>query len=169
MSVEKAKEFLRECRRNEEAVRILEQLPRPKSQDEAIAQLVEAAGRIGIQITAEDVAEAVRELEQELRARTDAAADGLQAIDDDSLEEAAGGIYYFTTTDSNDVAERKRVFKCFKDFTDTSCLNEDACKYVSIRYYDCDKVYYEKGEEYDCYYAEFLCLSNFFYSPDPLP
>ena len=54
MAVDKAKQFLKEYRSNEEAVKILEQAPQPKSEDEAIARLVETAGKLGTRNTEEE-------------------------------------------------------------------------------------------------------------------
>lgn len=105
-----------------------------------------------------------------MRAKTDAAADGLQAIDDDSLEEVAGGVYFFQLDQG--YASRnatKRVFGCAEDFTDLDCFRNDACDSYFVKYYDCEGQYYKKGEEYECYFTEYWCLSNFFNSPDPLP
>ena len=57
MSKEKAKQFLTEYRDNEEAMKILKQFPEPKTDEEAISCFVEAAGKIGLQITEEEMAE----------------------------------------------------------------------------------------------------------------
>ena len=91
MSVEKAKQFLKEYRNNKEAVKIMKQFSEPKSSDEAIAQFVETAGKLGTRITAEDMAKAIRELTEEMKAKTDAAAEDLTALEDDDLGKAAGG------------------------------------------------------------------------------
>ena len=148
MSKENAKEFLKEYRNNEEAMKILAQFPQPKSPDEAIAQLIETAGKLGIRITEEDMAKAGQELKEELKAKTDAAADDLQALDDDDLAETAGGVYYFADPKNG---ARKKEYDCFKDFTDTSCTFADACWAFTICYYDCPEKYHKKDAEQDCF------------------
>ena len=157
MSVDKAKQFLKEYRSNEEAVKILEQAPQPKSEDEAIARLVETAGKLGTRITEEDMAKAVRELKEELKAKTDAAADDLQAMDDDDLEEAAGGFYYY-------IAGRKRNYNtCFEDYkAGETCAFEDACKYAQVRYYGCsgEGQFYAEGKENGCILYDIMCDSS---------
>jgi hypothetical protein len=59
------------------------------------------------------MAKAIRELTEEMKAKTDAAADDLQAMDDDSLEEAVGGAYYYV---SNGESGRKRKYNCYEDY-----------------------------------------------------
>ena len=159
MSVEKAKQFLKEYRNNKEAVKIMKQFSEPKSSDEAIAQFVETAGKLGTRITAEDMAKAIRELTEEMKAKTDAAADDLQAMDDDDLEEAAGGggFYYY-------VGGRKRNYNtCFEDYkAGETCAFEDACKYAQVRYYGCsgEGQFYAEGAENGCTLYDIMCDSK---------
>ena len=146
MSVEKAKQFLKEYRNNKEAVKIMKQFSEPKSSDEAIAQFVETAGKLGTRITKEDMAKAIRELTEEMKAKTDAAADDLQAMDDDDLEEAAGGggFYYY-------VGGRKRNYNtCYEDYkAGETCAFEEACRYAQVRYNGCsgERKFYAEGKE----------------------
>ena len=160
MSVEKAKQFLKEYRNNKEAMKIMKQFSEPKSSDEAIAQFVETAGKLGTRITAEDMAKAVRELKEELKAKTDAAADDLQAMDDDSLEEVAGGAYYYV---SNGESGRKRKYNCYEDYKEgETCALTDACRYAQIRYYDCsgEGKFYAEGKENGCKLYDIMCDSS---------
>ena len=159
MSVEKAKQFLKEYRNNKEAVKIMKQFSEPKSSDEAIAQFVETAGKLGTQITKEDMAKAIRELMEEMKAKTDAVADDLQAMDDDDLEEAAGGggFYYY-------VGGRKRNYNtCFEEYkAGETCAFEDACRYAQVRYYGCsgEGKFYAEGAENGCKLYDIMCDSN---------
>ncbi len=159
MSVEKAKEFLKEYRNNEEAVKIMKQFSEPKSSDEAIAQFVETAGKLGTRITAEDMAKAIRELTEEMKAKTDAVTDDLQAMDDDDLDEAAGGggFYYY-------VGGRKRTYNtCYEDYkAGETCFLEDACKYAQVRYYGCsgEGQFYAEGKENGCKLYDIMCDSK---------
>ena len=159
MSIEKAKQFLKEYKYNEEIAKILEQYPKPRSSDEATAQLIEAVGKLGIGITEEDIAKAVQELKEEQKAKTDAAADDLQALDDDDLEEAAGGVYYYVNGENG----RKRIYACFEDHVEgETCSLEDACKYAQVRYYDCngEGKFYKEGEEKGCTLYDIMCDSS---------
>ena len=160
MSVEKAKEFLKEYRNNEEAVKFLEQLPEPKSPEELIAQLIETAGKLGTTITEDDMVKAVQELTDELKAKTDAVTDDLQAMDDDDLDEAAGGgggFYYY-------VGGRKRNYNtCYEDYkAGETCFLEDACKYAQVRYYGCsgEGQFYAEGKENGCKLYDIMCDSK---------
>ena len=157
MSKENAIKFLKEYRDNEEAVKILKQYPEPKTLDEAITQVFETAGKLGIQITKEEMMEALQELKEERKAKTDAATNDLQSLDDDDLEDVAGGVYYYNSNNFN-----KRSEGCYEDFTDTECFNNDACKYDMIMYYDCPDLYYKEGDEYGCFLRHFLCKDNLF-------
>ena len=158
MSVEKAKQFLKEYRNNKEAVKIMKQFSEPKSSDEAIAQFVETAGKLGTRITKEDMAKAIRELTEEMKAKTDAAADDLQAMDDDDLEEAAGGGFYYYG------AGRTRNYNtCFEDYkAGETCFLEDACKYAQVRYYGCsgEGQFYAEGKENCCKLYDIMCDSS---------
>ncbi len=160
MSVDKAKQFLKEYRYNEEAAKILKQFPKPRSEDEAISQLIETAGKLGIRITEEVIVKAVQELTEELKAKTDAAADDLQAMDDDDLEDAAGGAYYYV---SDGGSGRKRKYQCYKDYKEgETCSLEDACKYAQIRYYECsgEGKFYAEGAEKGCWAYDIMCEST---------
>ena len=141
MSKESAVQFLREYRSNEEARK---KYPIPKNPDEAIAKLVEISGEQGIQITAEEMAEAVLELQEELKGRTDTAVNDMEALEDDDLEDVAGGEH----------GNASKVYDtCVIDYTDTSCWDSDACAAAVYYYYDCSGEYFENGEEYDCSFS----------------
>ena len=150
MSVEKAKQFLKEYRNNKEAMKIMKQFSEPKSSDEAIAQFVETAGKLGTRITKEDMAKAIRELTEEMKAKTDAAADDLQAMDDDDLEEAAGGVYFINPSN-------RRQGGCAHEFTEEECFWHDACETANVRYYDCEGKWHPNRGEYDCKVLHYFC------------
>ena len=148
MSKEKAKQFLKEYRDNEEAMKILKQFPEPKTDEEAISCFVEAAGKIGLQITEEEMAEAARELKEERKAKTDASIDDMRTLDIGDLEDVAGGIYYLSPYG-------ERIYAgCYGDFTDDNCFNTDACNKVNIYYYDCKYTFHPEGDEYNCTWNE---------------
>lgn len=147
MSMEKAKQFLKGYRDNEEAMKILKQFPEPKTDEEAISCFVEAAGKIGLQITEEEMAEAARELKEERKTKTDASIDDMRTLDVDDLEDVAGGIYH--------IAGGERVYGgCIGDFTDDDCLAADACEKAFNFYYDCKYKFHAEGGEHNCYLKE---------------
>ena len=144
MSKEKAKQFVKEYRDNEEAVKIMKQFPEPKTDEEAISCFVEVAGKIGLQITEEEMAEAARELKEERKTKTDASTHDIKELDIDDLEDVAGGIYY--------IDGGERVYGgCCGDFTDDDCFAADACPEIHNLYYDCKYKYHAEGDEYYCF------------------
>ena len=131
----------------EEAMKILKQFPEPKTDEEAISCFVEAAGKIGLQITEEEMAEAARELKEERKKKTDASIDDMRTLDIGDLEDVAGGIYY--------IAGGERVYGgCIGDFTDFDCFAADACPKIHNLYYDCKYKYHAEGGEHNCFLKE---------------
>ena len=115
-------------------MKILKQYPKAKTRDEALGYILETAGKLGIRITDEEMAEADQELMEELKAKADAVTKDMQALDDDDLEEVAGGVHWF---DHGIYTEG-----CRFDFTDDDCYLLDACDWASEVYYGCDGSYY---------------------------
>jgi hypothetical protein len=91
MSKEIAKKFLMEYAANPEAMKLLNEYPQPETLGDGAGMLAEIAGKLGIAFTAEEMAEAIMEAEAARKARTDAAAEDLTALEDDDLGEVAGG------------------------------------------------------------------------------
>ena len=92
MSKEIARKFLMEYAANPEAMKLLNEYPQPETLGDGAKILSEIAGKLGIAFTAEEVAEAIGEAEAARKARTDAAAEDLTALEDDDLVEVAGGM-----------------------------------------------------------------------------
>ena len=91
MSKETAIKFLRELRTNEKAKELLQGRERPKSKDEAIKAYVEIAAELGEDISPEDFARALEEIEAEIHQRTEAVSSDMQELKDDDLGDVAGG------------------------------------------------------------------------------
>ena len=72
MSKESAIKFLRELKTNEKAKELLQGRERPKSKDEAIKAYAEIAAELGEDISPEDFAKALEEIEAEIHQRTEA-------------------------------------------------------------------------------------------------
>ena len=92
MAKETAKKFLLEYAANPEAMKLLNEYPQPETLGDGARILSEIAGKLGIAFTAEEMAEAIEEAEAARKARTDAAAEDLTALEDDELGEVAGGM-----------------------------------------------------------------------------
>ena len=143
MSKEIARKFLMEYAANPETMKLLNEYPQPETLGDGAKILSEIAGKLGIAFTPEEMTEAIGEAEAARKARTDAAAEDLTALEDDDLGEVAGGM---------------RDTSCWKDYycygifhtspeerTDVPCRLDYNCLTV---------VYYTK------------CENNFF-SSDP--
>ena len=94
MSKESAIKFLREVRTNEKAKELLKGKEKPKSKEDAIKAYAEVAKELGEDISPEDFAEALEEIEAEIHQRTEAVSADMQELKDDDLEGVAGGNYY---------------------------------------------------------------------------
>ena len=145
MSKENAKQFLNEFRNNKEAMELLKGYPKAKTQDESIRQIAEVAGKMGIQVTVEEMSEAANELRAERKAQTDASVNKMQKLNDTDLKNVDGGFYYVLTKDDG-----KRIYnKCIGDFTDTNCAVLDACNALTRYYYDCSgEMFADDGENH---------------------
>ena len=91
MAKETAKKFLMEYAANPEAMKLLNEYPQPETLGDGAKILAEIAGKLGIAFTPEEMTEAIGEAEAARKARTDAAAEDLTALEDDDLGEIAGG------------------------------------------------------------------------------
>ena len=145
MSKENAKQFLSEYKNNKEATDLLKEYPKAKTLDESIHNLAEVAGKMGIQVTVEEMSEAANELCAERKAQTDASVNKMQKLNDTDLENVDGGFYYVLTKDDG-----KRIYnKCIGDFTDTNCAFLDACNALTRYYYDCSgEMFADDGENH---------------------
>ena len=92
MSKEIARKFLMEYAANPEAMKLLNEYPQPETLGDGAKILAEIAGKLGIAFTPEEMTEAIGEAEAARKARTDAAAEDLTALEDDDLGEVAGGM-----------------------------------------------------------------------------
>ena len=91
MSKESAIKFLRELKTNEKAKELLQGMERPKSKEDAIKAYAEVAKELGEDISPEDFAEALEEIEAEIHQRTEAVSSDMQELEDDDLGDVAGG------------------------------------------------------------------------------
>ena len=91
MSKESAIKFLRELKTNEKAKDLLQGMEKPKNKDEAIKAYAEVAKELGEDISPEDFAQALKEIEAEIHQKTEAVSADMVELEDNDLENVAGG------------------------------------------------------------------------------
>ena len=91
MSKESAIKFLRELKINEKAKELLQGRERPKNRDDAIKAYAEVAKELGEDISAEDITQALKEIEAEIHHKTEAVSADMVELEDDDVENVAGG------------------------------------------------------------------------------
>ena len=129
MSKESAIKFLRELKTNEKAKELLQGRERPKSKDEAIKAYAEIAAELGEDISPEDFARALEEIEAEIHQRTEAVSADMVELQDDDLEGVAGGYW-----EEDGCADTYSLLSL--------CREIDYC-YFSISNYECYNEYME--------------------------
>ena len=91
MSKESAIRFLRELGTNEKAQKLLQSKEAPKSKDDIIKAYAEVATELGEELSPEDVAIALEEIETEIRQKTKAASSDIAELEDEDVEDVAAG------------------------------------------------------------------------------
>ena len=91
MSKESAIKFLRELRTNEKAKELLKGKEKPKSKEDVIKAYVEIAAELGEDLSAEDIAKALEEIEIEIHHNAEVVSADIVELDDDDIENVAGG------------------------------------------------------------------------------
>ena len=119
MSKESAIKFLRELRTNEKAKELLKGKEKPKSKEDVIKAYVEIAAALGEDISAEDIAKALEEIEIEIHHNAEVLSADIVELDDDDIENVAGG---------------EIDLGCQNDF-EGWCLKNDFCLVVENNYY----------------------------------
>ena len=126
MSKETAIKFLRELRTNEKAKELLQGMEKPKNKDDAIKAYAEIAAKLGEDISQEDFAWSLEEIEKEIHQRTETVSADMEELEDDDLEGVAGGFYRYVLGSCASAPLNKVYDKCENDFTDTSCYISEA-------------------------------------------
>ncbi len=91
MSKEIAIRFIEEVRENKRAVELLKSKGTLTDKEELAKLLAEMAAESGKEISEEDFAEALKEIDAAVRQKTDAAAADLEVLADEDLKNVAGG------------------------------------------------------------------------------
>ncbi len=154
MSVDKAKQFLNALNGKGARDAWKAKMAGTKSDEEAVEAAVGLAREMGYDVTGEDINEAMNALKSELMEKTEKAVEGLQEMDDDSLEDVAGGEVFWVNEISKKV---KKNYGCKFNFTDDDCYLEDACEILSIVYNGSEKTYFKEAciWEKDCFFREY--------------
>ena len=138
MSKESAMKFLNTLGKNERVLELLKAKKKPESIEEQANIYSEIASELGEQIAPEDFTQAIQDLEERIKQKTEAAASDLVALEDDHVEDIAGGFYYHPD-------QYTKVYECCYDFVDTDCWWEDACELLQVTYNDCSETYSHFG------------------------
>ena len=135
MSKESALQFLNTLGTNERAKELLNNRKKPENFEEQANIYSEIASELGEQIAPEDFTQAIQDLEERIKQKTEAAASDLVALEDDHVEDIAGGFYYHPD-------KYTKVYECCYDFVDTDCWWQDACEVLQVTYNDCSETYF---------------------------
>ena len=91
MSKESAIRFLREMRSNEKTKDLLQGLGNPESIEDKIKACAKIAHALGEDVSYEDLADALEEIEAGIRHKADAASAQMVKLEDEDVENVAGG------------------------------------------------------------------------------
>ena len=164
MSKESAIKFLRELRTNEKAKELLRGRERPKDKEDAIKAYAEVAAELGEDISPEDFAQVLEEIEAEIHQKTETVSSDMKELEDDDLQDVAGGFYRIdidakkkeSTLRALKISSYEKVYnQCRSDYVDTNCWRSDACSVTVHYYYDCSGKYFANGAENDCIVSQF--------------
>ena len=91
MSKESAIRFLREMRSNEKTKDLLQGLGKPASIEDKIKACAKIAHDLGEDVSYEDLADALEEIEAGIRHKAEAASSDIAELEDEDVENVAGG------------------------------------------------------------------------------
>ena len=94
MSRESAIQFLKELGTNEKAQKLLQSKEAPKSKDDIIKAYAEVATELGEELSPEDVAIAVEEIETEIRQKTKDASSDIAELEDEDVEDVKATVEF---------------------------------------------------------------------------
>jgi len=121
MATDNVKKFLEALQEDPRAQELISDFEKPENMEELLKTYKELAAKLDIDLTEDEISEAVSEEEQNMKDRTDAAADGIKELSDEAIDAVAGG--------------REIHDECKDTFTDKeNCIFNDACD-NAWRYY----------------------------------
>lgn len=144
MSFENAKAFLEEGFKNPKVAELLQAQDEPESQEDALAAYVEAAGTIGFDFTADELATVIEEMDRERLAKTEENVAEIGELADSELDQVAGGSGH-DYCESNHWSEDRACKDTYLDLE--NCWHNDACDIVYHDYWDyrCKRVHFCSG------------------------
>ena len=140
MSKESAIRFLKELRTNEKAKDLLQGLGKPASIEDKIKACAKIAHDLGEDVSFEDLAEALKEIEAGICQKAEAASAQMVKLEDDDVENVAG---------SWDMA---KVTKTQSDFNISVGYQRDGSDVFYDAYWD--RITYRAGVWYKSWYVE---------------
>ena len=147
MSTSKAKDFFEKLNTDPKAQELFKNKEKPNTPDEMTKAYADAAKELGFELTAEDIAEFIKEEEQEIKRGTDSAAKAIEKLPDDKLENVAGGYNCVETWELKPCAVNLKDHRECKDtyYDRENCWFNDGCDHVinSYDHYICDKSSYQ--------------------------
>ena len=117
----KAKEFFEKLASDPKAQELFVNKEKPNTPEEMIKAYADAAKELGFDLTADEIAEFIKEKEQEIKSGTDIVAKAIKKLPDENLESVAGGGH-------------EKCIDTFKDYE--NCWWTDGCDVVFNHYKD---------------------------------
>ena len=144
---EKTLEILKEMKADPKAKALFEEIGRTYASENTVSTLSIIAEKLGYDITEEDIKEAIEQEEARRKAKTDKVVSDMEALEDDDLEGVTGGANIGTQEgiyryDCLGGLLYGKVYACYCNFTDDDCLDEDACAWLLVNYYNCPISYH---------------------------
>lgn len=144
MSKENARTFLEEGCKDPKVVELLQAKGEPETQEDMLAAYVGIAKEIGLDFTADELAAALGELDQERLAKTEADVAEVGEIADEELDRMVGG-YDHPYCPTDYYSEDRACKDTYQDLE--NCWHNDACDIVYHDYWDyrCKRVHFCSG------------------------
>jgi len=135
--------ILEELRNNPEAHALLKGKDKPENAGDEAREYAEVAGKLGYDITAEEILDYTNEAMAKLRNRTDASAGSIEELPEDELSEVAGG------------GDHEECYDTYKDRE--NCWYSDGCDHIyqDYKHYVCKRSDYDPkcGKTHACDYT----------------
>ena len=95
MANDKARAFLEQLRNDPRADEWLGGAAKPGNEEEALSACMQAAGKLGYDLTEAEVLEAIREREKACRDRAEAVSETIRELSAEDVEKVAAGSFHF--------------------------------------------------------------------------
>ena len=141
------RELIEKMLRDPKAWELMKGKDRPKNPEEEITVYAEIARELGLNLTAEDIGAYIRHAEQACRDRTEKAADMVQELPDEELDQVAGG------------KDNPSCMETYQDYE--NCWYTDGCDNIFQIYneYICHRGFYTDH----CHEVAVPCDHDYYY------